>query len=76
VALASRFTTEVCAYLMHERLVLAAEGTSSPAASGCPRQESERSRLFGRFPGYGGMYGDILTTLDQLLWLLVCDPAL
>jgi hypothetical protein len=76
VALVSRFTTEVCTYLMHERLILAAEGTSSPAASGCPRQESERSRLFGRFPGYGGMYGDILTTLDQLLWLLIRDPDL
>ena len=76
VALASQFTTQVCAYLMHERLVLATEGNSSPATSGCPRQETERSRLFGRFPGYGGMYGEILTTLDRLLWLLVRDPDL
>ncbi|PIE69459.1 MAG: biotin--protein ligase [Deltaproteobacteria bacterium] len=73
VALTSRFTTQVCAYLMQERLLLATEGTSSPAASGCPRQENQRTKLFGRFPGYGGMYGEILSCLDQLLWLLVGD---
>jgi hypothetical protein len=76
VALASRFATEACAYLMHERLVLATEGKSSPATSGCPRQETQRHRLFGRFPGYGGIYGDILTFLDRLLWLLLADTAL
>ena len=74
IALASRFKTEVCDYLLHERLILANNPPSSPASSSCPKLEQQRHTLFGTFPGYGGIYGEILIILDQLLWLLVSEP--
>ncbi len=72
---ASRFRTEVCSYLLRERLFLATQPPSSPAASSSPEIEEQRRMLFGRFPGYGGIYGDILTTMDRLLWLLLSDSG-
>ncbi|MFA6810902.1 MAG: BPL-N domain-containing protein [Desulfoplanes sp.] len=74
IALASHFKTEVCAYLLHERLILAKNLPSSPAASSSPKLEQQRRELFGKFPGYGGIYGEILVILDRLLWLLVSGP--
>ena len=75
IAQASRFRTEVCSYLLRERLLLAQQPPSSPAASSSPQLEKQRRMLFGKFPGYGGIYGTILVTLDRLLWLLLSAPG-
>lgn len=62
-----RFKDRVKPYLVRERQVMAT-GISSPEASSCPDLQREKEELFGKFPGYGGMYGELLCGLDQLLW--------
>jgi len=62
------FCAQVRAYLLQERRILATS-PSSPEASASPRLQRSKQELFGKFPGYGGMYGEILSTLDELLWL-------
>ncbi len=55
-------------YLLQERRILATS-PSSPEASASPGLQRRKQELFGKFPGYGGLYGEILRTLDELLWL-------
>ena len=62
-----RFKDRVNPYLIRERQVMAT-GVSSPEASSCPDLQREKEELFGKFPGYGGMYGDLLQGMDMLLW--------
>lgn len=57
-------------YLLQERRILAT-APSSPEASASPDLQRRKQELFGKFPGYGGLYGEILRTLDELLWLQV-----
>lgn len=55
-------------YLLQERRVLAT-APSSPECSASPKLQSRKQELFGKFPGYGGLYGRIITILDELVWL-------
>jgi glutamine amidotransferase-like uncharacterized protein len=55
-------------YLLEERRILAT-APSSPESSASPSLQKSKQELFGKFPGYGGLYGEILQTLDELLWL-------
>lgn len=55
-------------YLLEERRILAT-APSSPESSASPILQKSKQELFGKFPGYGGLYGEILQTLDELLWL-------
>ncbi len=55
-------------YLLEERRILATS-PSSPESSASPSLQRSKQELFGRFPGYGGLYGEILRDLDELLWL-------
>jgi hypothetical protein len=59
-------------YLLQERRILATS-PSSPEASASPNLQRRKLELFGKFPGYGGLYGEILHTLDELLWLQFSD---
>ncbi len=67
-----KLCTDFCAqardYLLQERRILATS-PSSPEASASPDLQRRKQELFGKFPGYGGVYGEILRTLDELLWL-------
>ncbi|SFL33274.1 Biotin-protein ligase, N terminal [Desulfomicrobium norvegicum] len=62
------FCAQTRDYLLQERRILATS-PSSPEASASPGLQRRKQELFGKFPGYGGLYGDILRTLDELLWL-------
>ncbi len=59
-------------YLLCERLVLA-RSPSSPEASGDQELQEEKQRLVGKFPGYGGLYGELLQHLEAILWRLIRD---
>ena len=67
-----RLCRDFCArtrgYLLQERRILATS-PSSPEASASPDLQRLKQELFGKFPGYGGLYGEILRLLDELLWL-------
>ncbi len=54
-------------YLLQERLVLS-QTPSSPEASANPELQKHKLALFGSFPGYGGLYGQILHGLDRLIF--------
>ena len=62
------FCRRVREYLLAERRILAT-APSSPEASASPELQRNKQELFGKFPGYGGLYGEILGSLDELLWL-------
>lgn len=64
------FCQQTRSYLLQERRILATS-PSSPEASASPDLQRRKQELFGKFPGYGGLYGDILRTLDELLWLQI-----
>lgn len=72
-----RLCTEFCVqtrgYLLQERRILATS-PSSPETSASPDLQRRKVELFGKFPGYGGLYGSILGTLDELLWLQLSAP--
>lgn len=68
------FCTQVRTYLVHERRALSTS-PSSPEASASPAIQRHKVELFGKFPGYGGLYGQILEILDELLWLQFSAPA-
>jgi hypothetical protein len=65
--LCREFCARTRTYLLQERRILATS-PSSPEASASPGLQRRKVELFGKFPGYGGLYGDILRTLDELLW--------
>ncbi len=54
-------------YLLQERRILATS-PSSPESSASPLLQRRKQELFGSFPGYGGLYGRIVTMLDEVLW--------
>jgi hypothetical protein len=62
------FCAQTRGYLLQERRILAT-APSSPEASASPGLQRRKQELFGKFPGYGGLYAEILRTLDELLWL-------
>ena len=55
-----------------ERRILALS-PSSPEASASDALQGSKLELFGQFPGYGGIYGELLRPLDRLLWLQLTD---
>ena len=54
-------------YLLQERLALS-KAPSSPEASANVVLQEQKLRLFGSFPGYGGLYGQVLHGLDRLIF--------
>ena len=66
--LCADFCAQTRDYLLQERRILATS-PSSPEASASPDLQRRKQELFGKFPGYGGLYGEILRALDELLWL-------
>ncbi|HDQ40195.1 MAG TPA: biotin--protein ligase [Desulfonatronum sp.] len=64
------FREQMSAYLTAERLALHNGPPSSPEACSSEVQQIRRNALVGEFPGYGGLFGHIAKTLDELLWLL------
>lgn len=66
--LCAEFCAQTRDYLSQERRILATS-PSSPEASASPDLQRRKQELFGKFPGYGGLYGEILRSLDELLWL-------
>ena len=67
-ALCREFCGRARQYLLEERRILATS-PSSPESSASPSLQRSKQELFGKFPGYGGLYGEILQTLDEVLWL-------
>ena len=67
LGLCLEFCARTRTYLLQERRILATS-PSSPEASASPGLQRSKVELFGKFPGYGGLYGEILRTLDELLW--------
>ena len=65
-SLTDEFCMRLKSYLLAERLALTRR-PSSPEASSKTSLQQKKIELFGSFPGYGGLYGQILTTLDQLI---------
>ncbi|GAB6110737.1 BPL-N domain-containing protein [Desulfomicrobium salsuginis] len=68
LSLCREFCRRTRQYLLEERRILAIS-PSSPEASASPSLQRSKQELFGKFPGYGGLYGEILQALDGLLWL-------
>ena len=64
------FCGQAKTYLLLERRILASS-PSSPEASASPELQRRKVELFGKFPGYGGLYGEILGSLDRLVWLQI-----
>lgn len=67
----AEFREGMSAYLMDERLAMHNGPPSSPEACSNALQQARRNALLGQFPGYGGLYGRVAKTLDELLWLLL-----
>lgn len=63
------FLKELRIYLSQERLAIAIN-QSSPESSSNPGLQNRKQRLFGTFPGYGGIYGRLIRQLDQLVFRL------
>lgn len=64
----AEFCRKAKAYLLMERRVLAI-APSSPESSASDTLQGSKVELFGHFPGYGGIYGELLHPLDDLLRL-------
>ena len=62
------FCCQAQEYLLQERRVLTT-APSSPESSASSRLQGHKQELFGKFPGYGGLYGRVLKVLDELVWL-------
>lgn len=70
--LCAEFCRKARTYLVMERRVLAL-APSSPESSASDALQGVKLELFGQFPGYGGIYGELLRPLDRLLWLQFTD---
>ncbi len=68
----AEFCRKAKTYLIMERRILALS-PSSPEASASDALQGSKLELFGQFPGYGGIYGELLRPLDRLLWLQLTD---
>ena len=68
----AEFCRKAKTYLIMERRILALS-PSSPESSASDALQGSKLELFGQFPGYGGIYGDLLRPLDRLLWLQLTD---
>ncbi|MFO7817037.1 MAG: BPL-N domain-containing protein [Desulfovibrionales bacterium] len=66
----NKFINEMREYILSERMVLASR-PSSPEASGDKQLQARKNKLTGKFPGYGGLYAELLNDLDGLLWRLI-----
>ena len=64
------FSEELKRYLSQERLAIAMT-QSSPESSSDKALQRQKQKLFGSFPGYGGLYGKLIRRLDQLVFRLV-----
>ncbi|MFP4396692.1 MAG: BPL-N domain-containing protein [Desulfonatronovibrio sp.] len=64
------FLEELKIYLSQERLAIAIS-QSSPESSSSPDLQNRKQRLFGTFPGYGGIYGQLIRQLDQIVFRLL-----
>lgn len=61
------FRRGLVGYLLAERLAM----TASRLQPGCVPAKSladQRKALFGPPPGYGGLYGELIDSLDELVW--------
>jgi hypothetical protein len=66
----AEFIEQMGAYLLEERLAMHNGPLSSPDACSNALLQTQRNALLGAFPGYGGLFGRLAKTLDELLWLL------
>ncbi len=64
------FLKELKHYLCHERLAISLN-QSSPEASSDDKLQQKKKKLFGSFPGYGGYYGKLIQSIDQLVFRLM-----
>lgn len=64
------FLDELKHYLSHERLAIAMT-QSSPECSSDENLQRQKQKLFGSFPGYGGLYGNLIQRLDGLVFRLI-----
>ena len=64
------FLNELKDYLSHERLAIAMT-QSSPESSSDDNLQRQKQKLFGSFPGYGGLYGKLVHRLDRLVFKLI-----
>ncbi|WP_456324192.1 BPL-N domain-containing protein [Desulfonauticus submarinus] len=53
-------------FILTERYILTKKQPSSPIQSSCTTQQALKQHLFGQFPGYGGIYGQLISILDEL----------
>ncbi|WP_457570643.1 BPL-N domain-containing protein [Desulfovulcanus sp.] len=61
-----KFCTRLKSYLLAERLALTSS-PSSPETSSKACLQQNKVELLGSFPGYGGLYAQIINILDQLI---------
>lgn len=71
--LCQKLCEETARYLVQERRSMT-QNPSSPEYGG-GALTSMRQRLFGPFPGYGGIYGQILQILDELLAKILLETT-
>lgn len=60
------FLEQLLDYLSHERLAMAM-APSSPECSSSKELQKQKILLFGKFPGYGGLYKKLIKILDGLI---------
>lgn len=63
--LSQEFHDLMVAFLLDERISLSGS-PSSPEQSSSPALQRQRQALVGRFPGYGGLFGQMVQVLDEL----------
>lgn len=72
--LCAQLCQEARAYLVQERHSLT-QSPGSPEQAGSRALQETRCRLFGAFPGYGGLYGQVVAMLDELLARLIAPEG-
>ncbi|WP_045216411.1 BPL-N domain-containing protein [Desulfonatronovibrio magnus] len=61
------FLDQLLDYLSHERLAMAL-APSSPECSSNKELQEQKIILFGKFPGYGGLYKKLIKSLDGFIF--------
>ncbi len=64
-ALSQKFLHLSTRFILKERYLLS-KTPSTPIASSNSEQQKLKKYLFGSFPGYGGIYGELINLLDEL----------